>query len=216
MRIKLLNIQAFRNLSGTWRLEAEIEADSVSPLRTFLEELKDRIASAELKVWHEKRSLDANAYAWTLIDKIAVAIREDKFSIYRAAIREIGGNNQLICALDAEVDKLRRVWENNGIGWITDTMPSKLPGCTNVWLYYGSSVYDTAQMSLLIDNLIFEAKELGIETLPPAELERMMEQWQRASCKKKKNPISPDEPTTSKSTTSSMDKAEKSSPSDMD
>lgn len=62
MRIKLLNIQVFRNLSGTWRLEAEIGADSVSPLRAFLEELKGRVVSAELKVWHKQRSLDANAY----------------------------------------------------------------------------------------------------------------------------------------------------------
>lgn len=214
MRIKLLNIQVFRNLSGTWRLEAEIGADSVSPLRTFLEELKGRIASAELKVWHKQRSLDANAYAWVLIDKIAEAIREDKVSIYRAGIREIGGNSQLVCVLDADVNKLRRVWESNGIGWITETMPSKLPGCTNVWLYYGSSEYDTAQMSLLIDQLIFEAKQLGIETLPPAELERMMEQWQRASCKKRENPTSPDEPTASKSITSTTDREEGNSPND--
>ena len=214
MRIKLLNIQVFRNLSGTWRLEAEIGADSVSPLRTFLEELKGRVAAAELKVWREKRSLDANAYAWVLLDKIAEAIREDKVSIYRAAIREIGGNSQLICVLDADVEKLRRVWESNGIGWITDTMPSKLPGCTNVWLYYGSSEYDTAQMSLLIDHLIVDAKELGIETLSPAELERMMEQWQRASCKKRENPISPVERTALKSTISSTDREEGSYPND--
>lgn len=213
MRIKLLNIQAFRNLSGTWRLEAEIEADSVSPLRAFLEEIKGRVVSAELKVWHKQRSLDANAYAWVLIDKIAEAIREDKVSIYRAAIREIGGNSQLVCSLDTEVRNLRRVWEGNGIGWVTDTMPSKLAGCTNVWLYYGSSIYDTAQMSLLIDNLVFEAKALGIEILPPAELERMMEQWQRASCKKKKNPSSPDERTASKNTTSSTDREEERFPS---
>ena len=213
MRIRLRNIQIFRNLSGTWRFEAEIGADSVSPLRMYLDELKGRDTAAEMKVWREKRSLDANAYAWVLIDKIAEAIREDKVSVYRSAIREIGGNSQLICALDAEVEKLRRVWEGNGIGWVTEVMPSKLPGCTNVWLYYGSSVYDTAQMSLLIDSLIFEAKELGIETLPPAELERMMEQWQRASCKQNANPGSPDEPTASKSTTSSTDRDGASSPS---
>jgi hypothetical protein len=206
MRTRLRNIQIFRNLSGTWRLEAEIGADGVSPLRAFLGELKGRDASAELKVWREKRSLDANAYAWVLIDKIAAAVREDKVSVYRAAVREIGGNSQLVCALDADVARLRRVWEGNGVGWVTEVMPSKLPGCTNVWLYYGSSVYDTAQMSLLIDSLIFEAKELGIEVLPPAELERMMEQWQRASCKQSGNPGSPDGRTTSKSTISSTDR----------
>lgn len=212
MRIRLRNIQIFRNLSGTWRLEAEIGADSVSPLRMYLDELKGRDTAAELKVWRERRSLDANAYAWALIDGIAQAIREDKASVYRAAIREIGGNSQLVCTLDASVAKLRRVWEDNGIGWVTDTLPSKLPGCTNVLLYYGSSVYDTAQMSLLIDHLVYEAKELGLETLPPAELERLMEQWQRASSKQSANPGSPDEPTTSKSTTSSTDRAGESSP----
>jgi len=177
MRTRLRNIQVFRNLSGTWRVEAEIGADGISPLRAFLDELKGRDASAELKVWHDKRSLDANAYAWVLIDKIAEAIREDKVSVYRATIREIGGNSQLVCARDADVGKLRRIWEGNGIGWVTETMPSRLPGCTNVLLYYGSSVYDTAQMSLLIDHLVFEAKELGVEMLPPAELERMMTAW---------------------------------------
>jgi len=212
MRIKLRNIQIFRNLSGTWRLEAEIGAKSVSPLHTFLDELKGRDASAELKVWREKRSLDANAYAWVLIDKIAAAIREDKVSVYRSAIREIGGNSQLVCVQDEHAEKLARVWSGNGIGWLAETMPSKLPGCTNVFLYYGSSVYDTAQMSLLIDNLIFEAKQLGIETLPPAELERMMSQWQKASCKQNASPTCPDGRATSKSTTSSTDRGGASCP----
>lgn len=180
MRIKILNIQIYRNLSGTWRVEAEIEPDSVPLLRRFLDKLKGRAASAELKVWSDKRSLDANAYAWVLIDRIAAEIREDKVSVYRASIREIGGNSQLVCAQDADVEKLTRCWERNGLGWVAETMPSKLPGCTNVLLYYGSSVYDAAQMSLLIDHLIQDAKELGIETLPPAELERLTQQWRKA------------------------------------
>lgn len=45
------------------------------------------------------------------------------------------------------VDTLIRGWEHNGLGWMTDTMTSKLPNCTNVVLYYGSSTYDTKQMS---------------------------------------------------------------------
>jgi hypothetical protein len=59
-------------------------------------------------------------------------------------------------------------------------MPSKLEGCTKVILYYGSSEYDTQQMSVLIDHLIADAKELGIETLTPADLERMMVEWRKA------------------------------------
>jgi hypothetical protein len=68
---------------------------------------------------------------------------------------------------------LRRAWEQNGLGWQTEAMASKINGCTNVILYYGSSTYDTKQMSLLVDQLVCEAKELGIETLPPDELRRL-------------------------------------------
>ena len=58
-------------------------------------------------------------------------------------------------------------------------MPSKLPGCTNVVLYYGSSTYDTAQMSRLIDMAVQACVEQGIETLPPEKLAGMMEEWGR-------------------------------------
>ena len=56
-------------------------------------------------------------------------------------------------------------------------MPSKLPGCVNVILYYGSSTYDTAQMSRLINLAVQDCKEQGIETMTPQELAAMMEGW---------------------------------------
>ena len=68
-------------------------------------------------------------------------------------------------------------WEHNGIGWQAETMPSKLPGCTNVILYYGSSTYDTAQMSRLIDLIVQDCDALGIETKDPAEIDRLVEEW---------------------------------------
>ena len=43
--------------------------------------------------------------------------------------------------------------------------------------YYGSHTYDTEEMSRLIDGVVTECRELGIETLPPDELKRMKEQW---------------------------------------
>ena len=54
---------------------------------------------------------------------------------------------------------------------------SKLPGCTNVILYYGSSSYDTEQMSSLIDLLVDDCKAQGIETATPDELARYKEEW---------------------------------------
>lgn len=125
----------------------------------------------------EKRSLDSNAYAWVLMDKLASHLNITKEEVYRNAIKNIGGNSEVICVQNQAVDKLRQGWQNNGIGWATETMPSKLEGCTNVILYYGSSTYDTAQMSRLIDNIIQDCKAVGIETKTPDEIANMLSLW---------------------------------------
>lgn len=125
----------------------------------------------------KRRSLDANAYAWVLIDKIAQAVNLAKFEVYRNAIRAIGGVSEIVCVKSEAVDRLRSTWEKNGIGWQTETMPSKIEGCVNVVLHYGSSVYDVRQMSVLIDYLVQDAKALNIEVLPPDKLEAMLHEW---------------------------------------
>lgn len=137
----------------------------------------DKPWTADLKVFKRGRSLDANAYAWVLLDKLAVALRTPKEDVYRRFIREIGGNCETVCVVDEAVDKLRRGWEHNGTGWVTDTMPSKIQGCTNVTLYYGSSTYDTAQMSQLINMIVEECRGFDIETLTPEKLAAMQEGW---------------------------------------
>lgn len=125
----------------------------------------------------KKRSLDANAYCWTLIDKLAEATGYKRSEIYRNAIKEVGGASDTICMKDEAVDTFRKAWEEHGMGWQTETYPSKLPGCTNVVAFYGSSVYTTAQMARLIDGIIEDCKALGIETLPPERLQALVEAW---------------------------------------
>jgi hypothetical protein len=56
-------------------------------------------------------------------------------------------------------------------------MPSKIEGCTNVVLYYGSSTYDKAQMSRLINNIVEECRQLGIETKSAEEVDSLLRQW---------------------------------------
>ena len=146
--------------------------------RRTLDSLKPgKVYDVEIKEHREKRSLDANAYFWVLVDRLAEKLRIPKTEIYRRYIREIGGNNETVCVTAEAADKLRSGWEHNGLGWQTDTMPSKLHGCVRVVLYYGSSTYDTAQMSRLIDLIVQDCQEQGIETLPPDKLAGMMEEW---------------------------------------
>lgn len=141
------------------------------------DELHETDVDVTVKKHREKRSLDANAYFWVLADRLAEKTRIPKTDIYRRYIREIGGNHEMVCVIDSAVKKLRNGWEHNGLGWQTDTMPSRIPGCTNVILYYGSSTYNTRQMSHLIDMAVQDCQEQNIETLSPEKLAGMMEEW---------------------------------------
>lgn len=160
-------------LNRKQRLTLELDGD----FRGEYDELKDKDVSITIKKYRQKRSLDANAYCWVLIDKLAEVTGEPKETIYRQAIRNIGGVSETVCVQDKAVQKLRDGWERNGLGWQTDTYPSKIPGCTNVVLYYGSSTYDTAQMARLIDLIVYDCKLQGIETLTPQELDAMKDRW---------------------------------------
>lgn len=131
----------------------------------------------EVKEKKKKRSLDANAYFWALTDELAKKLNKPKTDIYREYIKEIGGVSDTLCMLNKAVDKFCERWASIGIGYQTDTMKSKLEGCTNVIAYYGSSTYDTAQMSRLIDMAVQDCKQFGIPTYDREELDRLVQEW---------------------------------------
>lgn len=137
----------------------------------------DKQYSLEIKEKKPRRSLDANAYFWVLAHKIAEASGIEVSTVYRSYIREIGGNNDLVCVQDKAVEAFCEGWERNGLGWIAEPMPSKLAGCTNVMCYYGSSTYDTAQMSRLIELAVQDCKEYGIEYITDAEIKKLLDLW---------------------------------------
>lgn len=160
----------------TFTTDDKIKA--IAELASYLDSLeggKEYILTVKEK--KKRRSLDANAYCWLLIDKIAAQIHESKEAVYRGYIKEVGGSSDIVCVKNEALDKLCEGWEHNGLGWQTDTLPSKLEGCTNVVLYYGSSVYDTGQMARLIDLIVQDCETFGIETKDPAELERLVQEW---------------------------------------
>ena len=148
-----------------------------SAVQMFDELKSSEKVSVGIKKFRQKRSLDANAYAWVLIGKIAEKTNVPRVDVYRSAIKEIGGNYDVVCAQDKAVEALRESWSKNGIGWITDTMPSKIEGCTNVMVYYGSSSYDSQQMCRLINILVQDCEQLGIEVKPQEEINSLLSSW---------------------------------------
>lgn len=142
-----------------------------------IEKHKGGHVDVSIKKFRKDRSRDANAYYWTLCDKLATRLYLSKEEVYKQHIKQVGGNNDMVCVQNKGVENLRKGWSENGIGWVTETMPSKLEGCTNVVLYYGSSTYDTEQMSRLINLCVQDCKAVGIETMTPQELEALVGRW---------------------------------------
>ena len=131
----------------------------------------------EVKPHRNKRSTDANAYCWNLCEEIAKKIDGTKNEVYRQAIQHVGVYEIIPIRHDA-VGRYVEAWRKNGIGWIAEKdRDSKFAGYVNVFTYYGSSAYDTKEMSRLIDYIVEEAKRLGIETKTPEQLAELVNLW---------------------------------------
>lgn len=133
-----------------------------------------------IKKFFQQRSTDANAYCWVLCDKIAKEISKDKEivtkeTIYKDAISNIGVFEPFIVQ-ESTFDRFKRIWEKQGLGFIVQEV-SRKDKCIKVHCYYGSSTYDSKEMSLLIELLIQEAKTLNIETKSQAEINSLLEHW---------------------------------------
>lgn len=162
---------------GTWlcfqvsKAEALETCGAMDPEKTY---------DLTIKQHREKRSNDANAYCWVLMDRLADVLNTTKEDIYREMVRRVGPYKVFHLTED-EAKTFRVGWEKIGKGWPTEQVDYTPDGDRVVIrAYYGSSTYNTKQMSRLIDMVVSECKEQGIETLTPLELERMKEAWGHA------------------------------------
>ena len=143
-------------------------------VRWLFNQDKDKVF--EIKEHKVKRSLNANAYCWVLMNKIADVIKSTKEEVYKEYIKNKGIFRVITMNKEAS-DTFIRVWQDKGLGWICDTSESKYEGMIDVVAYYGTSSYNTKQMANFIDYVVEEAKNLGIETLTPDEIERLKSLW---------------------------------------
>lgn len=73
-------------------------------------------------------------------------------------------------------ENFKRIWEKQGLGFLIQEVTRK-DKCIKVHCYYGSSTYDTKEMSLLIELLVEEAKQLNIEVKTEQEIESLLKMW---------------------------------------
>lgn len=138
--------------------------------------------TVEIKEYREKRTLDSNAYAWVLMSKLACVLSLKKArpitadEVYRNYIKDVGVM-EIVPIRDDAVTRWCEIWRGKGLGWVCETQPSKLAGYTNTVNYYGSSVYSKAEMARLIELIVADCRDLGIETMTPQELAALNERW---------------------------------------
>ena len=140
-----------------------------------------------VKEYKRKRSLDANAYYWVLVTKLAKVLNLSKPHLHNILLRRYGQpeivDGQMVFLVLPDSESGTRKADEAETYHIRPTSQVKTGVDGKVYRTYvmlrGSSTYNTAEMSELIDGLVSECKEQGIETLPEEELKRMMQMYEQ-------------------------------------
>jgi hypothetical protein len=128
--------------------------------------------SIEIKPYREKRSLNSNSYSWLLIGKIADILRAGKDEIYLKMLKRYGQSDLVSVLSHVPVEHYFKYYEEAGESNLNGKM------FTHYRVYKGSSEFDSREMSIFIDGVVSEAKELGIQTETPDEIAKMKSLWE--------------------------------------
>lgn len=130
----------------------------------------------EIEVKRKKRSKNSNSYFWELLQQLCLEMNLDVIQEYRKRVKELGIFKQW--ELDTiNVPTFEKIWQDRGIAWFTEKV-EEIGNKTIINAYYGSSSYNSKQMSKLIDNLVQDCKQIGIQTLDEIEIEELIKKDQ--------------------------------------
>lgn len=126
----------------------------------------------EIEVKRKKRSKNANSYFWKLLQELCFELNLDVIQEYRKRVKELG----IFQTFELDTKNLATfefLWNKNGIGWFTEKVEENEEKAI-INAYYGSSSYNSKQMSRLIDNLVQDCRSVGIQTLEDIEIEELI------------------------------------------
>lgn len=170
-------------LSGKFQIIFETDLD----VTRHIDSIRDIVLTITAKKYSKKRSMEANAYYWKLASELADKLGVSKPYLHNLLLRRYGQpeiiDGKLVYLVLPDSDSGTRKADEAETYHIRPTAQVKEGSDGLMYRTYimlrGSSTYDTAEMSRLIDGLISECKEQGIETLPPEELQRMMKAYEQ-------------------------------------
>lgn len=169
-------------MSGKFLLTFESKQQDITGQ---IDTVKDAVLSVSIKKYRKKRSLDANAYYWQLLSKLADAVKISKPHMHNIMLRRYGQaeciDGKMVYVVVPDDDKGIEIANEAETYHIrpTSEVKTSADGCAfrTYIMLRGSSTYDTKEMSVLINGLVDECKEQGIETLTPERLKEMMQMY---------------------------------------
>lgn len=148
----------------------------------IVEELKnENKLNVELKKYRKHRSLDANAYFWKLLQELCELAEIDSVEEYKRRIKELGIFRRFKIEKD-NIKTFEKMWTSQGTAWfceVADTTYIENIEFKIINAYYGSSSYNSKQMSRLIDGVVQDCEIYGIETKPKEEIESLLKEWDK-------------------------------------
>lgn len=154
--------------------------ESSEPTEGFAAKVEKEIEKSgecNLEITKTKRSLSANAYMWSLCSAVGRKLKKSKEEVYIRAVKDVGVF-ELVPVKESAVPDFIAHWQSGGLGWLAERQrDSTLNGYAVVAVYFGSSSYDSKEMSTLIDYLVADAEELGIPTLRQEEIDSLINEW---------------------------------------
>lgn len=154
--------------TGRWNITLELTEGNINEL----DKLKDKDLAADIKIYRKHRSKSANGMLWALIGQIAEALHADKWDVYLSEIKK-HGKFVLIETIPEAVEDIKKQWRE-----VEDIGPHTVNGTEmrQLLCYFGSSTYNTKEFSVLLDDVIEDIKELGLEAPTSEDMRRALEE----------------------------------------
>ncbi len=154
------------------RVTLTLSVNEEAAVKNLFDELHEtEKLSIKIDKYREKRSLNANNYAWKLLTEIGNVLRSSKDEVYLEMLKRYGQSEIISVLAHIPIGEYVKYCEEAG----ESTLNGKL--FKHYKVYKGSSEFDTREMSIFLDGVVSEAKELGIDTMTPNEIAKLKSLW---------------------------------------
>ena len=165
-------IQGLSQDFASRRITLTLTVNEEAAAKNLFDELNDaEKLSIKIDKYREKRSLNANSYAWALLTEIGNVVRASKDEVYLEMLKRYGQSEIISVLSHIPIKEYVKYCEEAG----ESTLNGKL--FKHYKVYKGSSEFDSREMSIFLDGIVSEAEEMGIQTMTPAEVARLKSLW---------------------------------------